>query len=80
MIERLTPDFSEWESEWPTAGPQVLTVARLSGRLASAYAELDGGKTEIKWTHARRGLQDGKEEGRQTSRAKHCQNADFEGD
>ena len=78
MIHTLTADFTKWESEWEASKAQVLTVARLSGRLAAAYAELDGGKTEIKWKHAKQGLQDGKEECRQTSRAKHCANADFE--
>jgi hypothetical protein len=78
MEKRLTKDFKDAKSEWPAAESQVLTVARLSGRLASAYADLDNNKTEVKWKHARRGLQDGKEECRQTPRAKHCRTAKFD--
>ena len=77
MVKRLTKDFTDAESEWPAAKSQVLTVARLSGRLASAYAGLDK-KTKIEWKHAARGLQDGKEECRQTPRAKHCLTAEFD--
>ncbi len=81
MVEKLTIDFESEKEQWPAAETQLMAVAGLSGRLAGRYAELDG-KEVIEWSHARLGLQDGKEECRDSSgaRAKHCWNAEFDKD
>ena len=79
MSDRLTVDFKSFESEWDKAKNQLLSIAGLSGRLAARYAELEG-KSLIEWAHARKGLQDGKEECHDISgtRGKHCMSANFE--
>lgn len=81
MIERLGPDFEANKGEWNKLKNQVLTVAALSGHLASLHAELDNKKSIVEWTHARKGLQAGKDECQAAvapNRAKHCQNAKFD--
>ena len=81
MVDRLIADFQSNESEWEQAKNQLKTIAGLSGRLASSYAELDGKTKRIEWRHARLGLRDGKAECQEVlgvSRAKHCLCADFE--
>ena len=78
--KRFGKAYAENESIWPFVGDQVLTMARLAGRLAALYAEI-GGKEEVAWEHARLGLLDAKQECQlvfREERGKHCRSVDLE--
>ena len=78
IIERFHDDYKANEGDWDNVSMQILTVARLAGRLAALYAELDGEST-VEWVHARFGLRDARSECQLEfgARGKHCQNVDL---
>jgi hypothetical protein len=80
ITERFRRDYQDNEGDWDAVSGQVLTIARLAGRLAALYAELDG-KTMVEWVHARFGLRDARSECQQglgAARGKHCQSVDLD--
>jgi hypothetical protein len=80
IIIRFLNDYIANEKDWDKVAAQLLTVARLAGRLAALYAEIDG-KGTVEWTHARFGLRDAKiecQKGLGPDRGKHCENADLD--
>lgn len=79
IIERFRDDYEEAAGEWPKVEQQVLTLARLAGRLAALYAERNGNEV-VGWTEARYGLRDVKEECQTPSglRGKHCMNVNLD--
>ena len=79
IADRFSGCFEANEGSWDPAAAQVLTLARLAGRLAAAYASLDG-RLEVQWTHARFGLRDVQAECQTPTRrfGRHCENVDLD--
>jgi len=76
---RFHEGYKANERIWGDVGLQVLTVARLAGRLGALYAELDS-KGVVEWTHARFALRDARAECQAGlgPRGKHCQDVDLD--
>ena len=79
IIERFEQSYRENQGQWDEVKMQVLTVARLAGRLAALYANLDQ-SFKVQWVHARFGLRDAKAEcqSREGAIGRHCQRVDLD--
>ena len=79
MAERFWRSFKENEGEWDKVATQVLTLARVGGRLAAIYAERDCRGT-VDWTDARFALRDVQAECQthEGLRGRHCEGVDLE--
>jgi hypothetical protein len=80
IVDRFQAAYRDNERQWPRVADQVLTVARLAGRLAAIYAQLDD-SFEVRWVHARFGLRDAQAECQAIfgarMRGKHCESVDL---
>jgi len=81
IVDRFESVYRENEGGWPDVAEQVLTVARLAGRLAAVYAQLDA-SFDVRWQHARFGLRDAQTECQTVfgprMLGKHCEGVDLE--
>lgn len=82
IVDRFSDAYRANEGDWkPPVSEQVLTIARLAGRLGALYAQL-AGSGKVEWAHARFGLRDAQAECQTVFRSaavgKHCKSVDLE--
>jgi hypothetical protein len=83
IIQRFTKAFKNNEGTWDDVASQITTLARLAGRAATLYADLDQ-KLTVQWVHARFALRDAQAEctAMRAEAApvfgKHCQGVDLD--